>query len=975
MSQVSLLFFFAGGVTLLFVWLIRQHWKQHRARSLIAMQIAIAWWCVTYGVEIMISDPVVAGQWAILEYLAIITLPVFWLNFSLEYTQEDRHVNRVLRYAVWVIPALVMIAVATNPLHHLFWTRVAYQSDALIPVVVFSHGPLFWVHSAYSYILMAVGALVIMASGFRYPRYYRRQVSILILAALIPWITNLFYLLKVMPLPGIDFTPLSFVLTGAVILYGISQAGLLSLKPVAQDLLFDSILDGIVILDDQARLVNVNAAARTLLFIPDLPQFGTPITNYIKEWPAIAATLKKKQQFQRVVFIPDIRRHLDIMVNALYDVGTDLLGWVLVLRDVSQQRELEETFKNQAEQLTHVIDHVPAALLYVTLDERVIFFNHAFVRWIEQPAESLKGRLAQDILPEQAYLRISHYFQLARAGERISFDTILENSDDSVGYVHIDMVPHKNENKRVIAVLILAQDFTDRHNMAQAERQQRAWAEALRQTVAALNSTLDYDEVLDIILDRIAVVLPHDAANIVLVDPQEGIQIWRERGYGRYSRKETLSISLQAIAAFPNWQKMVATARPMAIPNTESDPDWQHIPELKWVRSYAGAPICVGNRVIGFLSLDSATPGFFTQTHAEHLMSFANEAAVAIEKARLYADVRQRAEQMASINRIANAITAGLDLDKVMGAILEQCQQVLPLDVFYIALYNQEANMIDLPLFFDLGEVRSMPARSLAENPGLTGYIIQNRETVYIPDVLDSKIPSPVPVIHLGGVSSRCYLGVPLILRDRVIGVISIQTYYPSAYTPDQIRLLEVIGTQAAIALENARLYAEAQYMAITDSLTGLYNRRYLMEQASVLVEEANQTSSDLSLILLDGDLFKRVNDTYGHLAGDQALKTIAQTCQQFLKLGQVVGRYGGEEFCILLPGLDVQAAIAVAENICRALPETEITMRGRSFSISASFGIAQHLPGDTLEQTLSRADEALYRAKTGGRNQISVSL
>jgi diguanylate cyclase (GGDEF)-like protein len=211
-------------------------------------------------------------------------------------------------------------------------------------------------------------------------------------------------------------------------------------------------------------------------------------------------------------------------------------------------------------------------------------------------------------------------------------------------------------------------------------------------------------------------------------------------------------------------------------------------------------------------------------------------------------------------------------------------------------------------------------------------------------------------------------------LRDRVIGVISIQTYYPDAYTQDQIRLLEIIATQAAIALENARLYTQAQYMAITDSLTGLYNRRYILEQAVRLIEESNQTGAPLSIILLDGDWFKRINDTYGHLAGDRALQVLAETCSQNLRPQDDVGRFGGEEYCILLPGLELEEGGRAAEKIRSALPEQILTFDDKTFTVSASFGVAQYIPGESLEQTISRADDALYRAKTSGRNRIELA-
>jgi signal transduction histidine kinase/HAMP domain-containing protein len=178
-----------------------------------------------------------------------------------------------------------------------------------------------------------------------------------------------------------------------------------------------------------------------------------------------------------------------------------------------------------------------------------------------------------------------------------------------------------------------------------AEREQRTLAEALRDTVAALTSTLSFDEVLDRILAEVGRVVPHDAANIMLIE--SGVaRIVRCRGYAERGTEAVVLALRFPAAEVPNLRQMLETGQPSIIPDTQSCSGWVDIPESRWVRSYISAPIRLKGQIVGFLNLDSANPGFFTAAHAERLQAFANQAGVAVENARLYAEIRRHAAEL-----------------------------------------------------------------------------------------------------------------------------------------------------------------------------------------------------------------------------------------------------------------------------------------------------------------------------------------
>jgi two-component system cell cycle response regulator len=167
--------------------------------------------------------------------------------------------------------------------------------------------------------------------------------------------------------------------------------------------------------------------------------------------------------------------------------------------------------------------------------------------------------------------------------------------------------------------------------------------------------------------------------------------------------------------------------------------------------------------------------------------------------------------------------------------------------------------------------------------------------------------------------------------------------------------------------------YQQSINMALTDGLTGIYNRRYFDVHFKTLIDEANTTSKPLSIILLDIDHFKKINDTYGHVAGDEALKQLAEIVTQNIRLTDLFARYGGEEFVIVLPDSDVESSKNIGERLRSAVEKYEFkisTGEGKlKYTISA--GIAKLLPGDTTESLLKRADKGLYMCKEGGRNKV----
>ncbi len=222
----------------------------------------------------------------------------------------------------------------------------------------------------------------------------------------------------------------------------------------------------------------------------------------------------------------------------------------------------------------------------------------------------------------------------------------------------------------------------------------------------------------------------------------------------------------------------------------------------------------------------------------------------------------------------------------------------------------------------------------------------------------------------------RSVAASPLMTENKVLGVLRVSSGSPRQFSPDDLRLLDIISDLGAGILRNRLLYKKMEELAVHDSLTGLFLYRYFQERLAEEIKRSQMSRKPFSLILLDIDHFKRYNDEYGHSAGDMVLKSIAGILQNNVSLVDLVARYGGEEFIVLLPNKDHAEAVSAAERLRTAIEKNKLTLRRIESSITASFGVVTFPDGGfTAEELVRAADLNLYEAKRSGRNRVCGNI
>lgn len=233
----------------------------------------------------------------------------------------------------------------------------------------------------------------------------------------------------------------------------------------------------------------------------------------------------------------------------------------------------------------------------------------------------------------------------------------------------------------------------------------------------------------------------------------------------------------------------------------------------------------------------------------------------------------------------------------------------------------------------------------------------------------------PRQMIMDSNAALKSYLTLPLAMEGEILGCISLNSDQPNAFDAQDLQFFSVIGYQMAATLRHFQRFSSVKNMAIYDTLTGLHNRRYFEERFEVEAQKCLSSNTPLSLVMVDIDFFKKVNDTFGHTEGDQVLCRIASLLKTSVRKKDIVARYGGEEFILILPEARLDETFVMAERIRRLVEETLFEVGKARINLTLSLGIS-NFPSHRVkskEELMEMADRALYDAKRGGRNRVCI--
>jgi diguanylate cyclase (GGDEF)-like protein len=516
--------------------------------------------------------------------------------------------------------------------------------------------------------------------------------------------------------------------------------------------------------------------------------------------------------------------------------------------------------------------------------------------------------------------------------------------------------------ERVVSTLA-AQAAVVVRNAQLYETSQRTLAhfEALKAISERINSQQDIQAAFDLIATSAHEVLGADRCALYLGEAGEEITHTFTRGLppehlqGAVARLKD-GVGLLSVA--------MRQKEPVIAVDALVDPRASHeMAQTAGYRTIASFPLKYRETNIGVLALYHNEVHPYGVSDTALGMAFANQAAIAVQNTRLLEEAGHRAHQMGLLNRIFTRVATSLSPRDLFDALVEELHTTLGYPLVTIRR-------------IDGGQLRDVAHRGYAGiqetspiSVGIIGRVARTGQAAFVTDITrDPDYIAWDPRVT----QEAC---VPIAHQGRVVGVICVEVFEPNL-TLDDLNLLNTLAGYAAVALEKAQLYEQTQALATTDGLTGLLNYRAFWQAMERELERSMRYGLPLALIMIEIDKFKRFNDAYGHLRGDEVIRMIARVLQQEHRAQiDIVARYGGDEFMILLPHTQKVTAAEVAERIRRAAEATPLISAVELASVTLSLGVACYPEdGKSPDALVEAVDRSMYRAKQQGGNAVAVA-
>ncbi len=936
-------------------------------KTLAFLMLAIAAWSISQALEAAAARESVKVFWSQVSYFGIHSLPPLFLILAWQYNEQERWLSKKVVIVLWIIPVLTMVLAATNGMHHLIWTGCHWQPNNP-RILIYEYGPGFWMGALYDYLLVLIASGTFLHASQHTAGLYRKQAHLIILAAVIPLLGNLLYITKMNPLTSRDLSPTFFLLSGSLLSFSMRRFKFLELAPIARSKIIETMTDAVIVVDKQHRIRDLNRAAESLIEPPAEKIIGQPMREALKRWPYLASRFHEmsKSPDSSEIIQDNEERWYKLRINPLLGEGKQSQGWLIILHDITEQRELESALREREQLYRNVTENANDGIVIVQAYS-IKYCNPQMAAMVDHPIKDILDKtFVKFIAPEQVDL-IRERYDHRLHGEALPsrYETALLHA--SGRHIPVEFNISVIEYQSKPAILAIVRDITSQkateRELQKYARQQKLLNDIARDTMEAAA----IDESLQILADHLCNLTRADGCYITLWD-QEKRKAVPTAACGSLQKhfKTTQPNADESTIT----EAVLSQERPLIIEDTHSTPHLN--PESADpfpARSLLGLPLMGNGQKLGAVLLAFDKPHHFTQEDINLGEQASHQVALTVLKMHLVREAQERAMEMKTLREAGLAVTSTLDLNETIHHILEQLSRVVPYDSASVQLLEEDALVIvGGRSWADSKTLIGLRFPVPGDNPHST--VVQTREPQILNDARQAyETFKQKPHNHI-----RSWLGVPLFARDKVVGLLALDSVKKGYFTPDHAHLVSAFANQVAVAIENARLFEEIQRFATTDELTGVHNRRHLLSLGKREFERAHRYDHPLSAIMLDIDQFKQVNDTYGHTAGDQVLQKITKGCLEKLRDIDLVGRYGGEEFFILLPDTSLHKAMDVAERLRLCVEGTSFSAVQEEVSITLSLGVAERTEDcENLKTLIDRADAAMYLAKQRGKNQVAA--
>lgn len=525
-------------------------------------------------------------------------------------------------------------------------------------------------------------------------------------------------------------------------------------------------------------------------------------------------------------------------------------------------------------------------------------------------------------------------------------------------FYHNRVRPYSAEDLRLAQAIADQAAIAVKNTTLLAQTQQRAAeVDLLNRVLSTVTGTLDLSDMFRRIVEEVSQTFGYSHVSIHRLD---GDYLLLQAQVGYRDSHEKIHITKGILG------RVARTGKAALVSDVTQDRDY--ISADPEVRSEAAVPITADNRVLGVLNVEADGSHRMTEADLALLQALAGQLGVALRNATLFEEAQASRDEITVLYEAAKTISSSLELESVLNNLVQVTCQAFTYEQGAILLVDDRSG--DLVVEAIYGYAPGTRGYRIPAGKGITGAVQRTGKPEIVADVRRDG--------RYIGVTERVVseIAVPLISEGRVIGVFNLESTKRGAFGQRDLHILTALAGYATIAIENARLYEKTKRLAITDGLTELYNHRYLHEALERALERCRRDGQPLAAIMLEIDSFKRYNDTYGHQRGDEVLRIVADVLRKGSRPTDIVARYGGDEFMIVLPNTSKETASEIAERLRRAVEAYPFLLGGQlAPNVTLSVGVAASPDdGETVDGIVDAVDRAQYTAKRSGGNKVYVA-
>ncbi len=528
-------------------------------------------------------------------------------------------------------------------------------------------------------------------------------------------------------------------------------------------------------------------------------------------------------------------------------------------------------------------------------------------------------------------------------------------------FPHAEQRMFGSSNLRLLIGLALQIALTLENYVVMHEAQRRTKEyELLTEIGQAISSHLNQDEVLRTVQVELGKIFDTSDFYIAFQEEDEihfELEIEGNRSLPKRSRQVSNGLT----------EYIIRTGEPLLI---ESDLEQvrsrlgiDFVP-MRPARSLCAVPIFLGGKAVGVMAARSTErESQFVARDLQVMQTVAGQLGVAVENARLFTEEQRRAKHLAFLNNISKMAISSEDAEQMMADIVREIQKNFRYDHIGIGIMDYATK--DIEIKAEAGTTSQTLGRRIAVGSGVLGKVARTQVSALVQNAGPGQLAGVLP-------ESRAVLCLPISYGETLLGVLNVESRDENAFAPQDILILNTLADLLATALHNSFVFQKLQQQSITDGLTGIKTRRFFWEALTSEWKRASRSGRPFSVVLVDLDKFKEVNDSLGHLEGDLVLARVGRLLEQKCRQSNVVARYGGDEFVILMPETGIEQAQVLAERLRLWLATDPMLEEHR---ITGSFGVASFpVHGFSMEDLIRIADAGMYVAKHAGGNQVSTA-